>query len=103
MRRHELAGLFAGEPPADPPAEVALDRDDTHPRADVRHRLVHGEMCWQLADEEQVAEPRGNGKAARAVQVVELPEIRAIRIEDLHARILAVGHVDAPARIGGDV
>src|SRR5207248_5242378 len=86
VRRHELARLLAGKRAADPLDEVALDRQHAHARADVRYRLVHREVRGQFADEEEVTQPRRRRESARTVQVVELPEVRAIVVEDLHAR-----------------
>src|SRR5688572_9054862 len=103
VRGHELTRLLAGEPPADPSEQLPLDAEDAHARTEVGDVLVHGEVRGQLADEEDVAQPGVGGQAARTVQIVPLREVATVRIEDLHAVVLAVGHVHESGGVGGDV
>src|SRR5438874_1973064 len=44
VRRHELARLLAREGAADPSDQIALEGEDAHARAEVRHLGVHGEV-----------------------------------------------------------
>src|SRR5439155_17590640 len=85
VRRDELAGLLALEPAADPPDQIALESDDAHARAEVRHPGVHGEVRRQLADVEQPAVAPVREEPARTVQVVELREVVSLPVEDLYA------------------
>ena len=68
----------------------------------MRDLRIHREMCRQLAD---VEPPAGavDEEPARAVEVVQLSLVAALRVEDLDPVVLAVGYVDQALGIRGDV
>src|SRR5207244_10649928 len=103
VRRDELAGLLALELAADPPDQIALEGDDAHTRAEVRHPGVHGEVRRQLADVEQPAVAPVREEPARTVQVVALREVVPLPVEDLYAVVLTVGDVPHAVGVRGDV
>ena len=59
-------------------------------------------MGGQLADVERVGAGIG-AEPARPVQVVPLAQVLPAAVEDLHARVLAIGDVDEAGGVGGDV
>src|SRR5947207_1554291 len=71
-------------------------------RADVRDFLADGQIGRQLGD---VAEPRRavDVEPARPMEVVPLREVPPLAVEDLHAAVLAISHVDEALAVGGDV
>src|SRR5919201_6830609 len=72
MRRDELAGLFAGELAAHAAEEIALPGHDAHPRAEVRHVLVDGELRGELAHVELPPVTPIGEEPARPMKIVEL-------------------------------
>src|SRR5262249_262269 len=81
----------------------ALERNDADPGAQIRHVLVNRQLGRQLTDEEQAAIPAVAAEATGPMEVVELREVVPVAVEDLHAVVLAIGHLDEPVGWGGDV
>jgi hypothetical protein len=104
VRRDELPVLEARpRPAAEARDEPALAVDDGEARSDVGLIAVHRHPRPELADDELRFRPAAAVQAARPVHVDPLRLVAAVAVEHLDAVVLAVGHVDPPLRVGGDV
>src|SRR5262245_59666792 len=102
MRRDELPGLEPGRPVAEARQQLALGAVNAHPWSDVGHLDVHRYPAADLADVESPV-ARVTIEARGPVHVDPLRLEPAVAVEDLHAVVLAVGHVDPALGVAGDV
>src|SRR5260370_15418934 len=104
VRRQELAGLLAGPVLAAQTGDgLALLIDDGEPRPDVGVLAVDRHARPELTDDELRVLAAAAIERARPVHVVPLQLVLAVAVEHLHAMILAVGDIDPPVLVGGDV
>src|SRR5690242_6356080 len=84
----ELAGLLASL--AVPSEKLSVEVD------------LHDPVRLSVGDKHLLTWTAGYTHGPGVSDVVPLPQVIAVRIENLHARVLAVADVDQSLRVGGD-
>src|SRR5713226_4474768 len=102
-RRDELAGRFAATDISQPREQLSFTRENAQPWTQIRDILVDRHTRSQLAEVAERIPPAIHVERAGAMHVVPLRLELAVRIEDLHAVILAVCNVDVAVLVRADV
>ena len=90
-------------PVPQPRQQLALAAVDAHARPDVGHVVVDRHPGPDLAHVEAALGARLQIQAGGPVHVVPLGLVPAVAVEDLHAVVLAVGHVHPAVGVAADV
>src|SRR5215472_1643990 len=103
VRRSELPGQDAAWCLAKPRQDLALQRMDADARPYIRPVAVALALRPALADVAELVMPAPQAHAVWTVEVIPLRLPFAVRVEHLHAVVLAVGDVNPALGIAADV